>query len=126
MTAFDGGPLRRTQSQDRYWLLVGKGLASVTAGAITGSLALLLAGSLVVLPVLGCIKLRPAGRLRSRALRGDGVLSAAGAGLAAVALAGLAAERSLGWWQADPAAALLIALFLLREGWRTLREPGQV
>jgi divalent metal cation (Fe/Co/Zn/Cd) transporter len=40
---------------------------------------LLLAGSVVVLPVLGCIKLRLAGRLRSRALRGDGVLSAAGA-----------------------------------------------
>jgi hypothetical protein len=40
--------------------------------------------SLVVLPVLGYLKLRLAGRLRSRALRGDGVLSAAGAALAAV------------------------------------------
>jgi divalent metal cation (Fe/Co/Zn/Cd) transporter len=54
------------------------------------------------------------------------VLSAAGAALAAVALAGLAVERSLGWRQADPPAASLIALFLLREGWRTLREPGQI
>jgi divalent metal cation (Fe/Co/Zn/Cd) transporter len=84
----------------------------------------LLAGSLVVLPVLSHIKLRLAGPLRSRALRGDGVLSAAGAALAAVALAGLAVDRSLGWWWADPAAASLIALVLLREGWRTLRDPS--
>jgi divalent metal cation (Fe/Co/Zn/Cd) transporter len=51
-----------------------------------------LAGSVVVLPVLGSVKLRPAKRLRSRALRGDGILSAAGAALAAVALAGTAAS----------------------------------
>jgi divalent metal cation (Fe/Co/Zn/Cd) transporter len=84
----------------------------------------LLAGSLTVLPVLGYLKLRIAGQLHSRALRVDGVLSAAGAALAVMALAGLAVERSLGWWQADPVAASLIVLFLFREGWRTLREPG--
>ena len=84
----------------------------------------LLAGSAAVLPVLGRVKLRLARRLGSPALRGDGVLSAAGAILAAAALAGLAADRTLGWWQADPAAAAVIALFLLREGWRTLAPPG--
>jgi divalent metal cation (Fe/Co/Zn/Cd) transporter len=61
--------------------------------------------------------------VQSHALRGDGVLSAAGAVLAAAALAGLAADRALGWWQADPIAASLIALFLFREGWRTLAHP---
>jgi divalent metal cation (Fe/Co/Zn/Cd) transporter len=80
-----------------------------------------LAGSVLVLPGLGYIKLRLAQQLRSRALRGDGVLSAAGAALAAVALAGTAVTESLGWWWADPAAASLIALFLAEEGWRTLR-----
>lgn len=65
----------------------------------------LLAGSAVVLPVLGWIKLRLARQLQTRALRGDGILSAAGASLAAAALAGLAADRALGWWQADPVAA---------------------
>jgi divalent metal cation (Fe/Co/Zn/Cd) transporter len=80
-----------------------------------------LAGSVLVLPWLGYIKLRLAQRLHSRALRGDGVLSAAGAALAAVALAGTAAGQSLGWWWADPAAASLIAVFLAEEGWRTLR-----
>ena len=107
--------------------VVAQAAQSLITGARPGQSAaglVLLAGSVVVLPVLGCIKLRLAGRLRSRAPRGDGVLSAAGAALAAVALAGVAVERSLGWWQADPAAASLIALFLLGEGWRTLRDPG--
>lgn len=84
----------------------------------------LLAGSLLVLPALGYLKLRLSTQLRSQALRGDGVLSAAGAALAAMALAGLAADRALGWWWADPAAASLIALFLLREGWRMLGDAG--
>ncbi len=90
--------------------------------SVTG--IVLLAVSLPVLPVLGYIKLRLAVQLGSRALRGDGVLSVAGAALAAAALAGLALDRSMGWWQAGPAAASLIALFLLREGWRTMRHPG--
>jgi divalent metal cation (Fe/Co/Zn/Cd) transporter len=92
------------------------------AHGVTG--IVLLAVSLPVLPVLGSIKLRLAAQLGSRALRGDGVLSVAGAALAAAALASLAVDRSLGWWQADPAAASLIALFLLHEGWRTLHQHG--
>jgi divalent metal cation (Fe/Co/Zn/Cd) transporter len=80
----------------------------------------LLAGSVLVLPVLGAVKLRLAGPLGSRALRGDGILSAAGAVLAGAALAGLAVDRVLGWWQADPVAAALIAVFLAWQGWRTL------
>jgi divalent metal cation (Fe/Co/Zn/Cd) transporter len=90
--------------------------------SVTGTA--LLAGSLAVLPVLGYLKLQLARQLRSRALRGDGVLSAAGAALAAMALAGLALDRSLGWWWADPAAASLIALFLFVEGWRMLADRG--
>jgi divalent metal cation (Fe/Co/Zn/Cd) transporter len=76
-----------------------------------------LAGSVAVLPALGLVKLRLARRLGSRALRGDGVLSAAGAALAAVALAGTGLGKWLGWWWADSAAALLIAVFLAQEGW---------
>ena len=107
--------------------VVAQAARSLITGAHPGhSVAglVLLTGSLIVLPVLGYIKLRLAGQLQSRALRGDGVLSAAGAALAAVALTGLAVERSLGWWWADPAAASLIALFLLGEGWRTLSDPS--
>jgi len=35
-------------------------------------------------------------------------------------LAGLAVDRALGWGQAGPAAASLIAVFLVWQGWRTL------
>jgi hypothetical protein len=75
--------------------------------------------------VLGYIKLRLSGRLQSRALRGDAILSTPGAALALVAIAGLAVDRTLGWWWADPAAASLIAAFLFREGWRTLYRSAK-
>jgi divalent metal cation (Fe/Co/Zn/Cd) transporter len=100
---------------------------SLNTGAHPGQSVIgivLLAGSVATLPVLGYVKLKLAARMGSRALRGDGVLSAVGAALAAVALAGLAVDRTLGWWWADPAVATLIAAFLFREGWRMLRRPG--
>jgi divalent metal cation (Fe/Co/Zn/Cd) transporter len=81
---------------------------------------ILLGASAVVLPTLGLIKLRLARQLQSLALRGDGVLSAAGGALAFIALLGLLLERSFGWSWPDPVAALLIALLMLREGWRAL------
>jgi divalent metal cation (Fe/Co/Zn/Cd) transporter len=98
-------------------LITGEHPGQSTTGIV------LLAASLAVLPVLGDIKLRLAAPLHSRALRGDAILSTAGAALAAVALTGLAVNRTLGWWQAGPAAALLIAVFLFGEGWRTLANP---
>jgi divalent metal cation (Fe/Co/Zn/Cd) transporter len=78
--------------------------------------------SVLVLPVLARAKLRLAGPLESQALRADGVLSAAGAGLAAAALAGLALNTTLDWWWADSVAALMIATVLLREGSLTLQS----
>lgn len=76
----------------------------------------LTAASLLVLPVLARAKLRLARQLGSSALRGDGVLSLAGAALAGATLAGLLAESAFGWWWADALAALVIAGTLLREG----------
>lgn len=69
-----------------------------------------------MLPVLARAKLRLAGRLGSSALRGDGVLSLAGAALAAATLVSLLVQSAFGWWWADAVAALLIAGTLLREG----------
>jgi divalent metal cation (Fe/Co/Zn/Cd) transporter len=74
--------------------------------------------SLVVLPPLGTLKFRVASRLRSQALRGDGVLSLAAAALAAITLIALVANAALSWWWADPLAALLIAMALGTEGVR--------
>ena len=74
--------------------------------------------SLLVLPVLGVMKLRLSGRLGSPALRGDSVLTLAAAALAAITLVALLANSALGWWWADPIAAVLIALALATEGVR--------
>lgn len=76
----------------------------------------LTAASVLVLPVLARAKLRLAEQLGSSALRGDGVLSLAGAALAAATLVSLLVESAFGWWWADAVAALLIAGTLLREG----------
>jgi fatty acid desaturase len=61
-------------------------------------------------------------------VRGDGVLSLAGAALAAVTLASLAFDAAFGWWWSDAVAALLMAAFLLPEGWLTasLTRHGQM
>ena len=82
----------------------------------------LTAASTLVLPVLARAKLGLAGQLRSAALRGDGVLSLAGAVLAAATLVSLIVRVALGWWWADAVAALVIALMLLGEGVRTMSK----
>jgi divalent metal cation (Fe/Co/Zn/Cd) transporter len=79
----------------------------------------LTAASVLVLPLLARAKLRLAAFLQSSALRADGLLSVAGAALASVTLASLALNSELGLWWSDAVAALLIAAFLLRAGWRT-------
>lgn len=74
--------------------------------------------SLLVLPAVGAMKLRVAGRLASAALRGDAVLTIGAAALAGVALVALVTDSVLGWWWTDPAAALIIAFALASEGAR--------
>jgi divalent metal cation (Fe/Co/Zn/Cd) transporter len=74
--------------------------------------------SLLVLPWLGRMKLLVASALPSRALRGDAVLTLAAAVLAAITLIALLGASALGWWWADPLAALLIAAALAVEATR--------
>ena len=64
--------------------------------------------------------LRAADRLRSPALRGDGVLTLAAAALAAITLLALLANSLLDWWWTDPAAALVIAIALAAEATRVM------
>ncbi len=73
-----------------------------------------------MLPVLGLRKREVAARLESPALGGDAVLTLAAAALAAVTLCALVANAWLGWWWADPVAALVIAAALGVEGVRVL------
>jgi divalent metal cation (Fe/Co/Zn/Cd) transporter len=84
----------------------------------------LLIASLVVLPPLAIAKRRVSGRLGSRALANDALLTGAAAVLAAVALVSTAAAGVFGLWWADPLGALAIAAVLGREGWSSLRESS--
>ena len=81
--------------------------------------------SVCAIPVLARAKLRLAAPLQSRALRGDGVLSLAGAILAAATLTSLVLDAAFGWWWADAVGALLISAILLAEGMRTIRFRGE-
>jgi divalent metal cation (Fe/Co/Zn/Cd) transporter len=75
----------------------------------------LTAVSIVVMLWLARAKLETGQALGSRALVADSRQTRACWYLSAVALAGLALNALLGWWWADPIAALAIAVLLVRE-----------
>lgn len=86
-------------------------------------LSLVIAGaSLVVLAPLAFAKRRVGAALASRALKGDGTLSAVGASTALLALVSLVLYRELGLWWTDRVAALLIAAVAGVEAFRTARR----
>ncbi|HVE47872.1 MAG TPA: cation transporter [Acidimicrobiales bacterium] len=72
--------------------------------------------SLVVMPLLARRKRVVAIALGSRAAEADSAQTRACAWLSAVVLAGLALNAGLGWWWADPVAALGVVVLLVREG----------
>jgi len=72
--------------------------------------------SLIVMPGLSWAKLRVAARLGSKALRAEALETLACTYLSATLLVGLVANATLGWWWADPVAALLMVPWLVREG----------
>jgi divalent metal cation (Fe/Co/Zn/Cd) transporter len=85
---------------------IGIGLAAVT---------------LAVMPTLASAKGRVGDRLGSSATKSEGRQNLLCAYLSAGLLVGLGANAVLGWWWADPAAALLIAAVAVNEGrdaWR--------
>ena len=77
---------------------------------------ILTAVSIVVMLWLARAKRETGEALGSRALIADSKQTRACWYLSAVALAGLALNAVLGWWWADPIAALAIAVLLVREG----------
>ncbi len=72
--------------------------------------------SLVVMPLLARAKLRTAAALDSRALRADAHETIVCAWLSLTTLLGLALNALMGWWWADPVAALLMLPLIVREG----------
>jgi len=74
------------------------------------------AAALVVMPLLALVKRRTGQLLGNQALVADAAESAFCAFTSAAALLGIGLNAWLGWWWADPAAALVIAGLAVREG----------
>ena len=78
---------------------------------------IILAGvSLFVMPLVSWGKLHAAKAIGSSALRAEAKETLACSYLSFTLLLGLAANAVVGWWWADPLAALLMVPWLLREG----------
>jgi divalent metal cation (Fe/Co/Zn/Cd) transporter len=82
----------------------------------------LAAVSLVVMPLIAWGKFRVAARVASRALGAEAMETLACAYLSFCLLLGLGLHAALGWWWADPVAALLMVPWLLREGREALEQ----
>ncbi len=85
------------------------------AGIVIASL------SLVVMPWLAWRKRRVAALLSSRALQADSRQTSLCAYLSAILLGGLTLNAVLGWWWADPVAALIMVPIIANEGAEALR-----
>jgi divalent metal cation (Fe/Co/Zn/Cd) transporter len=72
--------------------------------------------SVVVMPVLARAKRRVAVAMGSRALAADATQTSLCAWLSAIALVGVGLNALLGWWWADPVAALAMVPIIAREG----------
>ncbi len=85
---------------------------------------ILAAVSLVVMPLLSRAKRRVARRIQSAAMTADAKQAEFCAYLSAILLGGLSLNALLGWWWADPAAALAMAPIIAREGVGAVREKS--
>jgi divalent metal cation (Fe/Co/Zn/Cd) transporter len=88
---------------------IGIGLAAFTAPTM---------------PLLALAKRRVGQRLNSSATVKEGAQNMVCAYLSVALLVGLLSNALLGWWWADPAAALVIAAVALREGRESWRGEG--
>lgn len=86
-----------------------------TAGIVIAAL------SVIVMPVLARAKRRVALQLGSGALAAESQQTSLCAYLSAILLAGLILNGVVGWWWADPAAALIMVPIIAREGLEGLR-----
>ncbi len=77
--------------------------------------------SLLIMPGLALAKFRVARRLGSSVLRAEAVETLACTYLTVTLLLGLGLYAAVGWWWADPVAALLMVPWLVREGVEGLR-----
>jgi divalent metal cation (Fe/Co/Zn/Cd) transporter len=103
-----GGALYRREAPESSWI----GIALAVA-------------SLIVMPVLGLAKRRIAREMGSRALEADALETLICAYLSFSLLAGLLLNAALGWWWADPLAALAMVGFIVKEGREAVEEARE-
>lgn len=82
---------------------------------------ILAAVSLIVMPLLVRAKRRVARRINSGALMADSKQTELCTYLSAILLGGLLLNALLGWWWADPVAALIMVPIIAKEGIEALR-----
>jgi divalent metal cation (Fe/Co/Zn/Cd) transporter len=80
----------------------------------------LTAVSLAVMPMLAVRKRRVGAAMGSKAVEADSAQTSVCAYLSAVVLVGLVLNVTVGWWWADPIAALVVVAILVREGWEAV------
>jgi cation diffusion facilitator family transporter len=133
----DVDPAHRERAEQLAHRLVGLSFlalaAYVTWQAITALLSrsapaespvgiALAALSLVVMPLLARAKRRVGNQLRSDAIVAESKQTSLCAWLSAILLGGLLLNALLGWWWADPLAALAMVPIIVREGVDGLRN----
>jgi divalent metal cation (Fe/Co/Zn/Cd) transporter len=107
-------------AESAHVLWTGKRPETSTLGIVLTSL------SLIAMPLLARAKLKTAEELESRSLRADAHETIVCAWLSATTLLGLALNAALGWWWADPVAALAMLPLIVREGIEAWRgEAGE-
>ena len=82
----------------------------------------ILALSVIVMPMLAQAKRRVAQGLSSSALRADARQTSLCAYLSSIALGGVALNALVGWWWADPIAALIMVPIIAGEGLEGVRR----
>jgi divalent metal cation (Fe/Co/Zn/Cd) transporter len=87
--------------------------------SVTG--IVLAAASLIVMPLLARAKRKVALAMQSGALVAEAKQTALCTWLSAILLSGLVLNAVLGWWWADPMAALAMVPIIAREGWEGVR-----
>jgi divalent metal cation (Fe/Co/Zn/Cd) transporter len=132
----DLDPARREQVERTSLRVIGAGFLALAAYVFADAAHALwtrelpeesLAGiiitslSVVIMPLLARAKRRVAIALGSRSLRADAAQTDLCMYLSAIVLGGLALNAVLGWWWADPVAALLMTPIIAREGVEALR-----
>lgn len=85
-----------------------------------------LIASMVVMPILARAKRKVAMTLRSGALASEANQTSLCAYLSAIALVGVGANTLIGWWWADPAAALAMVPIIGLEGLEGIRAGRRV